>query len=78
MNSLTKRCPLRSILAGLILLGCLGAIGCQSDFSGQTLPNPWYMTDDVQYFAPGPEFKLSKEAAAMKAQSEEAAVQQRQ
>ncbi len=77
MNSLTKRCPLRSILAGLILLGCLGAIGCQSDFSGQTLPNWGYMTDDVQYFAPGPEFKLAKEAAAMKAQSEEAALQQR-
>ena len=77
MNSATKQRPLRIILAGLVLFGCLGAIGCQSDFSGQTLPNPWYMTDDVQYFAPGSEFKLAKEAAAMKAQSEEAALLQR-
>ncbi len=77
MNSSTKRRPLRSILAGLVLFGCLGAIGCQSDFSGQTLPNPDYMSDDVQYFAPGSEFKLANEAAAMKAQSEEAALQNR-
>ncbi len=77
MNGSTKRRPLRSIFAGLVLFGCLGAIGCQSDFSGQTLPNPMYLTDDVQYFAPGSEFKLAKEAAAMKAQAEEAALQQR-
>ena len=32
-------------------------------------PNPWYIYDgaDIQYFAPGPEFKLSREAAAQKA-----------
>jgi hypothetical protein len=29
------------------------------------------MDDDVQYFPPGPEFKLSREAAAMKAYSAE-------
>ena len=27
----------------------------------------FYYTDDVQYFPPGPEFKLSQEAAVMKA-----------
>ena len=32
---------------------------------GQTLPSPYYLNDDVQYFAPGPEFKLAEEAAAM-------------
>ncbi|MEO8496929.1 MAG: von Willebrand factor type A domain-containing protein, partial [Planctomycetota bacterium] len=32
----------------------------------QTLPSPHYLTDDIQYFAPGPEFKLSREAAAAK------------
>ncbi len=37
---------------------------------GQTLPSPHYLTDDVQYFAPGPEFKLSREAAATKAVSD--------
>lgn len=32
---------------------------------GQTLPSPYHLTDDVQYYAPGPEFKLSNEAAAL-------------
>src|SRR5262249_16658579 len=49
---------------------------CQAEYAGQTLPSPWYLTDDVQYYAPGPEFKLAREAAAMKEQSE--AVQSRQ
>jgi hypothetical protein len=40
--------------------------GCQIDVGGQTLPSPYYIYDDVQYFPPGPEFKLSNEAAAMK------------
>ena len=44
--------------------------GCQVDMAGQTLPSPWYLTDDVQYYAPGPEFKLAREAAAMKEQAE--------
>jgi hypothetical protein len=33
------------------------------------------MSDDVQYFPPGPEFKLAKEAAAMKAYNQEQAQQ---
>ena len=57
------------------MLSCTGALvltsvantGCQVDVGGQTLPSPYYIYDDVQYFAPGPEFKLSNEAAAMKA-----------
>ena len=48
-------------------LVALSATGCQVHVGGQTLPSPHYLTDDVQYFAPGPEFKLSREAAAMKA-----------
>jgi hypothetical protein len=57
-------------LAGLIAAGgmlvALGLTGCQSDIGGQVLPSPSYLLDDVQYFAPGPEFKLSREAAAQK------------
>lgn len=53
------------VVAGLALVTL--ATGCQVHVGGQTLPSPWYHTDDVQYFAPGPEFKLSREAAAMKA-----------
>lgn len=66
---------------GRFLVGALGicfalsAIGCQVDINGQTLPSPYYLTDDVQYFPPGPEFKLSKEAAAQKAFAEEQALQ---
>lgn len=50
------------------LLALASATGCQVDVSGQTLPSPYWLTDDVQYFAPGPEFKLSREAAAMQAE----------
>jgi hypothetical protein len=52
--------------AGLTLLA-LSSTGCQITEGGQTLPSPWYVYDDIQYFAPGPEFKLSREAAAQKA-----------
>ena len=52
---------------GLVLSGLATSTGCQSLIGGQLLPSPWYQTDDVQYFAPGPEFKLSREAAAQKA-----------
>jgi len=44
--------------------------GCQVDIGGQTLPSPYYQQDDIQYFPPGPEFKLSREAAAQKAFTE--------
>ena len=54
----------------------MGLTGCQVDVGGQTLPSPYYLTDDVQYFPRGPEFKLTNEAAAMKAYNEEIARQQ--
>jgi hypothetical protein len=40
--------------------------GCQIEAGGQTLPSPYYLSDDVQYYAPGPGFKLAREAAAQK------------
>jgi hypothetical protein len=57
----------RRLLSGLGLAAALGSSGCQMDIGGQTLPSPYWQSDDVQYFPPGPEFKLSREAAAMKA-----------
>ena len=42
--------------------------GCTVEMAGQTLPSPYYLTDDVQYYAPGPGFKLAREAAAMQEQ----------
>ena len=52
----------------LLAPAALLTTGCQSDYAGQTLPSPWYLTDDVQYYAPGPGFKLAREAAAMQEQ----------
>ncbi len=64
----SRKCnrPLRWMLAGLGLLAVVGVTGCQMDIGGQTLPSPYYMNDDVQYYAPGPEFKLEREAAALR------------
>lgn len=64
----TTLCSWRVTLCGLgLALLAVGSTGCQVTEGGQTLPSPWYIYDDVQYFAPGPEFKLSREAAAQKA-----------
>ena len=57
---------------GAFCLATLGMTGCQSDYGGQVLPSPSYQLDDVQYFAPGPEFKLSREAAALREARNEA------
>ena len=40
--------------------------GCQVSVGGQTLPSAYYLKDDVQYFPAGPEFKLTREAAAIR------------
>lgn len=56
------------LAAAVVAPAALLATGCQSDYAGQTLPSPWYLTDDVQYYPPGPGFKLAREAAAMQEQ----------
>ena len=67
---LTKRLALLS----LGLLSAVTMTGCQVDVGGQTLPSATYLTDDIQYFPTGPKFKLTQEAAAMKAYSEQQAL----
>lgn len=59
------------LLSGLGIAAAVSMTGCQMSIGGQTLPSPYWQTDDVQYFPPGPEFKLSREAAAMKAFKQE-------
>ena len=69
---------LKSSLAGLgLAIAAVGSTGCQITEGGQTLPSPYYQHDDIQYFAPGPEFKLQREAAAQKAYKAELELQQR-
>ena len=66
----------RRMLATLGICSVVAACGCQVDIGGQTLPSPWYQKDDIQYFPPGPEFKLSREAAAQKAFTENQVIEE--
>ncbi len=65
MNKFAQAWMLLGALAGM------GLTGCQSEVDIE--PSAWYHMDgsDLQYCAPGPEFRLSKEAAAMKVYSDE-------
>lgn len=64
---------MKSIVCGMGLIA-LSSSGCQVHLGGQSLPSAYYLSDDVQYSAPGPEFNLSREAAAMKAYQAEQAL----
>lgn len=68
---------MRTGVALLSLVAVGASTGCQVHVGGMTLPSPYYHKDDVQYFAPGPEFKLSREAAAMKQYKAEQAAKER-
>ena len=72
----TQRRSLRAALIGFALLVGAGTTGCQVDVGGQTIPSPYYLFDDVQYFSPGPEFKHAREAAYLAEQREEEALRQ--
>lgn len=59
---------LTTLLCGLGLLStAVACTGCQVTVGGQTLPSPYYLKDDIQYFPEGPEFKLTREAEALEA-----------
>lgn len=75
---------LSAAMCGMVLCAAFSSAGCgviaapyQITAGGQTLPSAYYVQDDVQYFAPGPEFKLSREAAAMKAYKAEEELRRR-
>ncbi len=61
---LTTKSISLAVVAGIC---SVSATGCQVSQNGQTLPSPYYLQDDVQYFPSGPEFKLPLEAAALRA-----------
>jgi hypothetical protein len=53
-------------LFGVLLVGGIApSVGCQVSVAGQTLPSPYYLLDDVQYFPAGPQNKLANETAAI-------------
>lgn len=54
------------LLTAGIAVAAVSNTGCQNSIGGQTLPSPYYIDDDVQYFPAGSEFKLQREAATMK------------
>ena len=70
--NIKARCfgPLMCVVAAISLAA---STGCQMNVAGQTLPSAYFMNDDVQYFGKGPQFKLSREAAALQEARAEAA-----
>ncbi len=60
----------RTGLLAVAMAGSLGLTGCMGTYSGQNLPSAYYLNSQVQYFPPGPQFKLTEEAAAQKAYRE--------
>jgi hypothetical protein len=53
-----------AVWAALALAWVLPTTGCQVEYAGMTLPSGKYMHDDVQYFAPGPDFPWANTQAA--------------
>ena len=54
-----------SLVVTLLCPLMFSAVGCQTTVGGQTLPSSSYLSDDVQYFPAGPEFKLTNQVQAM-------------
>jgi len=55
---------LTALLASTVLL-----TGCQKPIGSQTLPSPDYLTDDVQFYPAGPEFRLTNQVEASRKQA---------
>ena len=78
MKTGVKKTLLTKAVLSLGLVCMAVSTGCQVDVGGQILPSPYYFDQDISYFPRGPEFKLQREASAMKAyRDEQAAAQER-
>lgn len=66
MKTGTKKTLLTKAVLSLGLVCIAASTGCQVDVGGQILPSPYYFDQDIAYFPKGPEFKLQREASAMK------------
>ena len=58
------------LLLTVTLLSVMNVV-CQSTVGGMTLPSPYYLEDDTQYFPAGSEQPLYNERAALQKASEE-------
>ncbi|MEC9094255.1 MAG: hypothetical protein VX438_16210 [Planctomycetota bacterium] len=74
MKSRTLLKSLQLTICGICLSVVCIATGCQVTVGGQLMPSPNYLSDDLQYFPPGPEFKLQNEANALEAYRAEQAL----
>lgn len=68
-----KKTLLTKAILSLGVLGLAASTGCQVDVGGQVLPSPYYFDQDIAYFPKGAEFKLQREATAMKQYRDEQA-----
>ena len=66
-KTILNQTALNLVIACGVLGAAMTSTGCQSSYGGQTLPSAYFLDDDVQYFPSGSEFKLQREAAALKA-----------
>lgn len=55
------------ILCAAVMASAAVFSGCQVSIAGKTLPSAFYHKDDIEYYRKGPDFKLQREAAALKA-----------
>lgn len=76
MTQTPKRWNSKLLLAAAAIGGSCALTGCTGTYSGQNLPSGYYLHHQLQYFPPGPEFKLSREAAAQKEYKESQALTQ--
>jgi len=74
---MSSRCK-RPVVWGILscMAAAAGLTGCQVDVNNQTLPSAYYLSNPIQYYQPGPWFKLQREADNMKLYNEQVAAQQ--
>lgn len=71
MKTVAKKTLLTKAVLSLGIVCIAASTGCQVDVGGQILPSPYYFDQDISYFPKGPEFKLQREASAMKKYKDE-------
>ncbi len=67
MRLFIKARSVKAAMGVAAIAATVGLTGCTGEYAGQNLPSGYYLSQQVQYYPPGPQFKLSQEAAAQKA-----------